>query len=239
LGELVSATAGFRDEYYGMVAACREALPAERSDPLGAEVGRVITVGAVDPLLVAWGNKPFRFGGARWTHPVVDRAALPPKVQRWFDRLRRPKVLLATQAKLLEPVVDRSGDMVPATPVIAVLAEPDELDRVTAVLLAPPVVLWAWRQWFGAALSVDAVKLAAKQVGELPLPADSEAWNEATALLSDTGWGGTGPNDAAAAWDQALEIATIMTEAYEAEPEVLEWWKARLKPRPDQGAKDR
>jgi hypothetical protein len=228
LGELVTATAGFRDEHYGLVAACREA--ATRSSN-GGPTGRVVTVGSVDPLELAWGQRAFRFGGSMWTEPVVDRADLPPKVQRWFDRLRRPKVLLATQAKVLEPVIDRTGDLVPATPLIAVLCQPHELDLVAAVLLAPPVSLWAWRQWFGAALAVDSLKLAAKQVGELPLPSDEARWVEASQILADHhGVGG------AEAWDRALEVATVMTDAYEAGPEVLAWWSSRRKPRPSEPA---
>jgi hypothetical protein len=239
LGELVEATAGFRDEHYGLVGACREADPV--AGPVRGE-GWVVTVGAVDPLTAEWGRSPIRFGGRHWSRPVVDPNALPPKVQRWFDRLARPKILLATQAKVLEPVIDRTGRAVPATPLIAVLAEPDELDRVAAVLLAPPVSLWAWRRWFGTALTVDALKLAAAQVKELPLPTDAGAWAEAAALLAHTdrhnnvggraAQEGIGVADPASAWDLALEVATIMNRAYGAGSEVLEWWSARRKARP-------
>jgi predicted RNA methylase len=221
LGDLAPATAGFRDEHYGLVAACREA------DPGGDGAGRVITVGSVDPLCVSWGREPLRFGGRYWSRPVIDREALGPKVGAWYDRQRRPKVLLATQTKLLEPVVDRVGHLVPATPLIAVHAQPEDLDRVAAVLLAPPVVLWAWRQCFGTALAVDAVKLAARQVAELPLPADNAAWSEASALVA--GADGAGP---AAAWDLSVAAALVMTAAYRAPAQVFDWWFARLKPRP-------
>ena len=174
----------------GLVGACREAEPAEQAGDVGPRVARVVTVGSIDPLVIDWGVEPTRFGGATWTHPVVDREQLPPKVGRWLDRLSRPKVLLATQAKVLEPVIDRTGDVAPATPLIAVLASEDDLDRVAAVLLAPPVTLWAWRRWFGAALSVDALKLSARQVAELPLPSGgrgAEAWDEASRLVAAGG----------------------------------------------------
>ncbi|MEM8922142.1 MAG: hypothetical protein AAGD35_01485 [Actinomycetota bacterium] len=240
LDTLVGATAGFRDEHYALAAACRE-WPADRPAPGDEDDGdgdgdgdgggcahaRVVTVGAVDPLVTDWGVTPFRFGGAMRKRPVVDRAALPPKVQRWFDRVRGPKVLLATQAKLLEPVVDRTGTMVPATPLIAVTADPADLDRVAAVFLAPPVVLWAWRTWFGTALSVDAVKPAARQVGALPLPDDGDTWERAAALVADADG-----LDATEAWDRADAVAELMNEAYGASPEVLAWWRGRRKPRP-------
>jgi hypothetical protein len=251
LGELAPATAGFRDEHYGLLAACRESDPTD-DGPLAGEAGpgggladvsggpageaggetvgrfaRLVTVGSVDPLSVRWGHAPIRFGGRQWARPVVDPGGLSPKVRAWYGRQLRPKVLLATQTKLLEPVVDRAGRLVPATPLIAVHAQPDDLDRVAAVLLAPPVVLWAWRQWFGTALAVDAVKLAARQVAELPLPADDGAWAEAAALVAEADGA-----DPAAAWDLSVEAAKAMTGAYRASDLVFDWWLARLKPRP-------
>lgn len=232
LGSLIAATAGFRDEHYALVAACREAAnEASVLDSvfdMDSGLGRVFTVGSVDPLTAAWGRRPFRFGGRSWTHPVADREDLPPPVQRWFDRLRRPKVLLATQAKLLEPYIDRQGTVVPATPLIAVTADPADLDRVAAVMLAPPVVLWAWRRWFGTALSVDAVKLAAKQVGELPLPGDVDLWERAAALVARSD--ALEPSEA---WDRTVEVAELMNDAYGADPDVFRWWRSRLKPRPE------
>jgi hypothetical protein len=187
----------------------------------------LVTVGSVDPLTMAWGRDPIRFGGREWLRPVVDHAHLDSKVERWLTRLRRPKILLATQTKLLEPVIDRDGVVAPATPLVAVLADPADLDRVTAVLLAPPVVAWAWRRWFGTALSVDAVKLAARQVGELPLPPDGDAWGEAAGLVAQAD--GAEPVEA---WELADRVAAVMTEAYGADAAVLDWWRERRKPRP-------
>ncbi|MGF1598541.1 MAG: hypothetical protein ACFCVK_16685 [Acidimicrobiales bacterium] len=220
LGELVTATAGFRDEHYGLVAACREE----------ADLGpapRLVTVGLVDPLHVGWGHRRCRFGGLDRQRPVIDRAALDIKVAAWFERRARPKVLLATQSKVLEPVVDRVGDLVPATPLIAVHADPDDLDRVAAVLLAPPVTLWAWQRWFGAALAVDALKLAARQVAELPLPSDDGAWAEAAAVVAAADGA-----DAGDGWSAAVAVAEIMTAAYGAPTTVFDWWRRRLGPRP-------
>jgi hypothetical protein len=216
LGEMVSATAGFRDEHYGLVSVCREAGVGELSGD-GRETARLVTVGSVDPLRLAWGRTRLRFGGQDWDRPIVTRTGLTPRVTRWFDAQLRPKVLLATQTKLFEPVVDRAGDLMPATPLIAIHAAPADLDHVAAVLLAPPVVLWAWRRWFGTALTVDAIKLAARQVGELPVPVDRSAWDEAAAIVAEE-----------ASLASIVRVAEIMTTAYGASDEVLAWWTARL-----------
>lgn len=217
LGQLVTATAGFRDEYYGLVEACREWHGSDADAP-----NRLVTVGSLDPLSTSWGVEPCRFGGRRWLRPTIDLDALAPKVRRWVDQRAQPKVVLATQSRLLEPVVDRDGDLVPATPLVSLSAAADDLDRVAAVLLAPPVLAWAWQRWFGSALSVDAVKLAARQVLELPLPPDREAWEEAAGLVATAD--GLDPAGAAAV---AAEVGELMNQAYGAGDEVLDWWRAR------------
>lgn len=225
LGELVTATAGFRDEYYGLVSACREWDGASGDEP-----NQLVTVGAVEPLATFWGSDAIKFGRRLWQKPTVDLDALDAKVRTWTERQMVPKVVLATQSRILEPVVDRTGLLIPATPLLAVHTEPESLDLVAAVLLAPPVVAWAWQQWFGAALAVDAVKLAAKQVGQLPLPDDREAWAEAAAMIAA---GSAKSSDIDQAWVLSCSVANLMNRAYGADASVYEWWLTRSRrPRP-------
>lgn len=207
LGSMCEATAGFRDEYYGMAEACVEGEPDD-------ERCRLATVGSVEPLEVLWGVVPTRFAKSLWERPVVDEAAIPPKVRPWFERQRVPKVLVPTQARILEPFVDRDGSVIPITPLLTITAAVDDLDRIAAVLLAPSVSAWAARRGFGAALSVNAIKLRAADVLDIPLPPDRQRWEEAAALVSH------GP----AALDR---IAGLMHEAYGGTPELLAWWQKR------------
>lgn len=219
LGSLVTATAGFRDEYYGLVAACEE-----WTGEVGAEPNHLLTVGGVEPLASRWGQDRCRFGGKHWLRPWIDVDRLEPKVRTWTERRLSPKVVVATQSKLLEPVIDRSGRIVPATPLLAVHADEEDLGFVAAVFLSPPVVAWAWQQWFGSALAVDALKLAARQVVELPLPADRGAWAEAASMLEEQ-------QAETVAEGLALSgaVAEIMNRAYGADRSVLDWWRARAK----------
>lgn len=220
LADLCQATAGFRDEFYGLVAACRE------WDQIDQPPNRLLTVGCVDPLTTTWGSRPVRFGGNKWTAPVIDPSALDGKVLRWWERQARPKLVVATQSKILEPVVDPTGDLVPSTPLLAVHADPEDLPWIAAVLLAPPVVAAAWERWFGAALAVDALKLAARQVAELPLPADRAMWERAADLIAIAVETRVllEPEEA-----QVLvaEVAAIMNEAYGGNASVLGWWSQR------------
>ncbi len=217
LGSMVTATAGFRDEYYGLVAACAEWEGRE-----GAEPNRLLTVGSVEPLATKWGAAGTRFGRRTWSRPWVDVDRLNRKVRGWSDRQLQPKVVLATQSRILEPVIDRDGKLLPATPLIAVHGGSDDLDLVAAVLLAPPVVAWAWQRWFGAALAVDALKLAARQVLEVPLPDDRSAWHRAASLIAESN-----TTSVADGWAVSCEVAALMNEAYRAERDVFDWWLRR------------
>jgi predicted RNA methylase len=223
LGSIATATAGFRDEFYDLVSACDE-----WDGPVGDEPNRLLTVGSVEPLATKWGVDAVRFGGTKRLRPVIDCDRLSPKVGAWVDRQSQPKLVVATQSKILEPVVDPTGRLIPATPLLAVHADRQRLAAVAAVFLAPPVVAWAWQRWFGAALSVDALKLAARQVAELPLPSDQDRWDQAAELITVELDGETPePTGLARGWALSLRVAELMNEAYGAEPFVYDWWLQR------------
>lgn len=229
LGALATATAGFRDEYYGLVAACSEWEGAPAEEP-----NHLLTVGAVEPLASKWGVEPCRFGRRSWIRPWINVELLDGKVGSWTERQLHPKVVLATQSPILEPLIDRDGTLVPATPLIAVHGAADDLSLIAAVLLGPPVVAWAWQRWFGAALAVDALKLAARQVLELPLPTDRDLWHSAAAIIDSSehgqallGSGSSGSAATAQGWSVACEVAAVMNRAYGADQAVLDWWLGR------------
>lgn len=211
LGRIATATAGFRDQFYGLAPFVVEAEHAdEHSFP------RLITCGVIDPGRCAWGARPLRFAGHKWRHPRVDLPAMDDTpLRRWvLDRLQ-PKVVLATQTKVLEAAVDVAGTWIPSTPVIAVHTRPDALRRVAAVLLAPPVSAWAASTYGGVALTSDAIKLSARQVLEVPLPPGDTEWGRAARALAS---------------GDVLEAGRLMTAAYGCSPDVTQWWTNRWQP---------
>jgi hypothetical protein len=84
---------------------------------------------------------------------------------------------------------------------------------VAAVLAAPPVSAWAAANYAGVALAADAIKLSARQVLEVPLPADRRRWAAAAVALRD---------------GDLLGAGALMTTAYGADDAVFEWWRGRL-----------
>lgn len=178
IGDIAKATADFRDQYYGLRGMVSEA-PKE-----GPDAGHVplVTTGLIDPAVSYWGQRSLRYDRQRWERPQVDLQSLACKTTLgpWADARLVPKILLATQTRVLEAYVDEIGELLPMTPLITIV--PHEDDRIwhLAVALASPVTTAiAAGRYFGVARSTHAIKLAASQVLSLPLPEPGPHWDEA------------------------------------------------------------
>lgn len=196
---------------------------------------RLVTVGLIDPFHGRWGATRTRFAGRAWVAPVVDLEAVArvdPRLARWADARLVPKVVLATQTRVLEPLVDTEGAWWPSVPAIAVTArsgDPGDLWAIAAVLAAPAVSAWALAHYRGSALSCDALKLSATQVLELPLPVDQAAWADGARLAARAQ--AEADRADAAGWRAALvELGQAMTEAYRSGRAIRDWWTDRLPP---------
>ncbi|MFM7063667.1 MAG: hypothetical protein ACKO04_09290, partial [Actinomycetes bacterium] len=220
LGALASATAGFRDEYYALRDAAMDA-PTAAGPPLA-------TVGMVDAGTLDWGRRPVRLGGTQVLHPRVDLAALEaaaPRVAAWVRARSVPKVLVAAQTRVVEAVADPAGHVVPLTPLISVEpADPADLWRVAAVLLAPPVSAAAVAAGLGSGRSAETLRWSATAVLRTPLPVDERAWAHGAVLSAQLHR--SDQPDRPALLDQ---VARTMTVAYGADPDsdVVGWWLAR------------
>ena len=92
-------------------------------DQLAPRTAPLVTAGLIDPALCRWGQAEARFAGRRFAAPLVDLdslAAADAKLASWVSARLRPKLLVATQGKVLEAVADQVGRLVPSVPVIAV-----------------------------------------------------------------------------------------------------------------------
>jgi hypothetical protein len=154
---------------------------------------------------------------------VIDLLALgdqDPKLAEWVSARRRPKLLMATQTRIAEVWVDERGDAVPATPVVSVEPFTDDLDQLwmlAAALSAPALSAYFLAANFGTALSLNAMKIAARDVLTAPLPTDRAAWREAAALLQSE------PTDYAT-------FARLMGRAYRTtEDHLASWWLDRAR----------
>ncbi|MDP1820159.1 MAG: N-6 DNA methylase [Acidimicrobiales bacterium] len=209
VGDLAGAVGGFRQHYYGLVGHVHEA----RSD----DVAALVTSGLIDVGASHWGRRPVRFARAIWERPAVDLPGVArdaPAVGAWLERLRRPKVLVATQTRVTEAAADRTGTWVPCTPVVSVVPhDPADVDRLAAVLCAPPVAAWAVGRMGGSGLSAAAIRTSTALALAAPLPPDRGAWEDASAAL------------VAGELDRFAERATAMYRLDRDDAAaVLTWW---------------
>jgi hypothetical protein len=209
LGDHATATAGFRRHYYGLVPHLREARCHQISQ-LPQHLVPVVTVGLLDVGRLSWGERPARLGGRRWDAPAIDVTDLDEPLRSWARDRLRPKVLLATQTRVLEAAVDKGGRWLPSVPAISVEPhDPADLWRVGAVLTSPVASAWAATEVFGAGRSVGAVKLSAQQVLDIPWPAGS--LDDAAARLR--------AGDA-----QGCARATLAAYGLDDRADLLQWW---------------
>ena len=226
MSAVLSATADFRDQYYGLVGFVED---ANGRVPDGANTAALITTGLIDPAELHWGTRPTKFNKTDYTAPLVDLNALRSESELgdWAANRLVPKLLLATQTRVIEVVVDEAGVLLPSVPVITVTTHGISLWHAAAALMSPPITAWAAARYMGAALSIDALKLSASQVLGLPLPPSSDAWNSAAALIHDA----SNTSSSAPHRKQRLEEAgALMCDAYGVcdADQLMNWWRGRL-----------
>ncbi len=239
VGDRATATADFRDAYYGLQGRVEE----EGEDRPGGGAARsgvapLITSGMIGPLELRWG------GGARihkraWSRPVADVGSFEGWLANWAKARLVPKVLVATQGRAMEAVADEGGAWLPVTPVISVMpTDPREVWKLLAAVASPVASVVAYRRWGGTGMSVQALKVSAKQVLELPVPGNLEAWIRGADLAREI-QGGSSLARASGSSRREGEGRTLkafgraMLEAYEVEGDeadaVLNWWLGRLR----------
>lgn len=185
LGSIATARAGFRDEYYGLVGHVHEAPdlghahPVDHLGDLSPRWAPLVTSGLIDPGRCAWGERPASFARQRFERPVVDLPAVAGSGGRaasWVASIAVPKVVVATQTRVGEAAVDPDGRWVASTPTVAVLAAPERLWEVAAVICSPVGSLAALAATAGSARARDAIRHRVSSIGALPLPVDVDAW---------------------------------------------------------------
>ena len=121
-----------------------------------------------------------------------------------------------------EAVVDDAGEWLPSVPVITVTPRSEEIWKIAAVLLSPPICAYVSARFAGAGLTMTSIKLSAKQVRQLPLPVDQEEWAAAAAVLERANNSDRGKVPA------LVEMGRMMCDAYHQAPDdLLPWWQGR------------
>jgi len=226
VGDIADATADFRDEYYGLVGKLVEDSDCEDREGSPA----VLTTGLVDLGVCNWGKKATRIHKEKWESPRVEASGIvgDARLSKWVTARRVEKVVVATQTKVVEAFVDAAGEYVVMTPMISVMVQPkSDVWLVGAAIGSPVCSAFAMRHFGGAAMHADALKMSARQVMELPLPADGAAWSAGAAAfeLAHSACGDE--------YDRAITaFGEVMCGAYGLEGDnlagLMGWWLGRL-----------
>lgn len=185
LADIATATADFRDQYYGLegfIVESRDLSPAQQSD--WQSFPPIVTSGLIDLAACRWSRTPTRLLRRPWLAPRLDRQRMQSHGDQsnWVDARLIPKVLLATQTRVIEVYVDEHAHLLPSVPVITITPrDPSMLWQVAAALASPVATAEAARRYAGSGLHHHAIKLSARQSLTLPLPLDEPAWRRAGA----------------------------------------------------------
>lgn len=228
VGDIAESVADFT-EYYRLEGFVIEAAEADPAAP--TEYPPLITTGLVDLAVCTWGTQTTRIFKHKWEAPCIDRRRMyrDGMLGPWVDKRRVPKIVMATQTRVLEVIVDEPGRFVASIPLITITpTDTGRLWHLAAVLASPVICALALRKFAGAALNADAIKLSAKQVLQLPLPRESLDWDAAAQEFRDA----TAATDEAARFNSLRAMAKATVRAFQVpavqrEP-LLAWWWARL-----------
>ena len=232
LGDLCEITAGFRDEYYAVAQNLLEAPDPTDDHGQPDNLRPVATVGMIDPASLAWGQGPERIAKRIWARPCVTAPAADPVLQGLLTRQAHPKLLIATQTRILEPAADEHGRFLALTPVITIIPrDPADLWRIGALLASPAASAWLAARCFGTARSLDAIKPSAAILRELPTPTLDAAWDTAADSFRLACHATDPATRRQSLTDAARASAPLLGIHPESAAELLAWWQARLTPR--------
>lgn len=232
VGDFATATADFRDQYYGLDGFIVEhdQLPPDQRDNW-CDFPAIITSGLIDLAACHWSLRPTRLLRQTWTAPRVDRIRMNRQgsLGPWITQRLVPKILLASQTRVIEIIVDEHGRLLPSVPVVTVVPkDPAHIWLVAAALASPVATLSAMRRYAGAALHHDAIKLSARQVLALPA-AETLSSLHAAATHLRAAHAATDPQERTRLLksfaDTAVEAAGGTDSAT-----LLNWWSSRLAP---------
>lgn len=225
LGDRCTATAGFRDQYYGLIPFVVDDPDGELDDVNHAPL---VTSGLIDHARSSWGARETRYARRRWAAPRVDVGAVAAaggSLARWTEAKRVPKLLVAAQTRTIEAVADPEGTWLPSTPVATVVPKPGMQWHVLAVLLSPVASACALLHSRGTGLSPGAIRLPPATLRALPTPADRSCWGAG----ADAVCAASRATQPAARSAFLTAAAASMCEAYGIDPEpAVAWWAARL-----------
>ena len=231
ISELATATADFRDQYYGLDGFLVEHADIADSKKSDSDFPKIVTTGLIDLAECKWGTTSTRILKRKWIAPRIDRRRMEcdGTLGPWLTVRSCAKIMLATQTRVIELLVDEQGVLIPSLPIVTVVPkDPEDLWKVAAALASPVASAVALCRYAGAAMATDAIKMSAKQVVGLPMPSDSGLWEQGAAILREAHCATTEDSRLALLKRFGVALCGAYGLTSEVADNVHSWWWKRL-----------
>jgi len=162
------------------VAEAYELAPLIQEAPAAGGL-RVVNSGTIDRYVNLWGEKPMRYLGRSYVHPVVPPGAAGPIPAARLRQARTPKVIVAGLTRVLECIADLPGALWPAKSTTVIETDAD-LCWLLGILNSRLMTFYFLSVYGGDRLKGGYLRIGPPQLRTLPVPDYDQANDHHRAL---------------------------------------------------------
>jgi hypothetical protein len=130
---------------------------------------RVINSGTIDRYVNLWGEKPMRYLGSSYVHPVVPSGAASQIPAARLRQARTPKIIVAGMTRVLECIADLPGALWPAKSTTVIESDAD-LCWLLGILNSRLMTFYYLSVYGGDRLQGGYLRIGPPQLRTLPVP---------------------------------------------------------------------
>jgi hypothetical protein len=134
----------------------------------------VVNSGTIDRYVNLWGEKPMRYLGRSYAHPVVPPGAAMRLPAARLCQARAPKIIVAGMTRVLECIADLSGLLLPAKSTTVIESDAD-LCWLLGILNSRLMGFYYLSVYGGDRLQGGYLRIGPPQLRTLPVPEYDQA----------------------------------------------------------------
>lgn len=142
---------------------------------------RVVNSGTIDRYVNLWGEKPMRYLGSSYVHPVVPPGAASQIPAARLRQARTPKIIVAGMTRVLECLADLPGALWPAKSTTVIESDAD-LCWLLGILNSRLMAFYYVSVYGGDRLQGGYLRIGPPQLRALPVPDYDQANDDHRAL---------------------------------------------------------
>jgi len=142
---------------------------------------RVVNSGTIDRYVNLWGEKPMRYLGSSYVHPVVPPGAASQIPAARLRQARTPKIIVAGMTRGLECIADLPGALWPAKSTTVIESDAD-LCWLLGILNSRLMAFYYQSVYGGDRLQGGYLRIGPPQLRTLPVPEYDQANDDHRAL---------------------------------------------------------